>query len=1032
MLVRFAPRSDGRQQAKAERLQLLSSLGGAILKRDLNAAQGLCLIELPVGLSVEDALKLYNKSDDILYAEPDYRLELAFTTPNDNRFNELWGMHNTGQTGGTADADIDAPEAWDIATAADSVIVAVIDTGVDYNHEDLSPNIWTNQTELNGDPNVDDDNNGYIDDVRGWDFFAEDNDPMDYYGHGTHCAGTIGSVGNNAKGVTGVCWNMKLMALQVSHFDQEGWGIWASNAAEAIKYAVDNGAKVLSNSWGGSTDIQSLRDAVEYSQDAGVLFIASAGNDGVDNDYNPHYPSSCGLDNIISVMATDHNDERSIWSPVRSSNWGQTSVDLAAPGSDILSCLPGNNYGYASGTSMAAPYVAGACALVWAANPGMNHWQVKEHILQSVDRPQSLEGLCVSEGRLNLYNALTYIPPFELSKEDSLEGSCLPTRGEIIYTINYKYIWNDPNDPNAPTSPGDPTEVKIIDFLPEEVTFDDWASDNGVYNEPNHAVVWNIGSLAPGAKGSVQLKARTNQRVLPAGMIANWCKMRGKIGQYNYSETSKLSTAVCDCSRCGEVVYVDKNVAVPGDGSSWSEAFDNLQNALAAVYPCDEIWVADGTYKPTTNPGDPNATFTLGRAVSLYGGFAGGESHRYERNWLDSPTTLSGQINANNVNYVVTLFDTNSIPSTAVDGFVITGGTIAGIYCPQGAPVIQHNRVTNNIRGILCADNAAAAIRNNWIYGNAEGIRLDGAGSETIIRNNTIVYNSGIGVNRISGSEPIITNCIFWGHPGANNLAGCSASFSCLEDPNNCRSGSNGNIIGCDPKFHDVGVFDYHLAYNSPCIDKGNPDRAYGPYFGESDIDHRQRRIASGRVDMGADEYCDIPVQGSGGGEITPDLYSEDEEAGRVTFKDCAVLAAAWLSDPNDGNWNANCDLVVDDIINLRDLNEFVADWLELACWTTPLASEIDFMIQAGGGGGMMSMGMAGGGEAAAVMAVEGGLAAETSVVYSEQESIDVDIDAIVDWLEGLWQQDEEIRSTTSEADWQAFVDSVKSATGGW
>jgi hypothetical protein len=172
---------------------------------------------------------------------------------------------------------------------------------------------------------------------------------------------------------------------------------------------------------------------------------------------------------------------------------------------------------------------------------------------------------------------------------------------------------------------------------------------------------------------------------------------------------------------------------------------------------------------------------------------------------------------------------------------------------------------------------------------------------------------------------------------------------------------------------------------------------------------------------MGADEYCSIS-------ESNPaDLYNMEEfEAGRVTFKDCAVLAAAWLSDPNDGNWNANCDLVVDDIINLHDLKVFVGDWLELACWTTPLASEIDFMLRGGGAGGFGAM--SGGGEAAAGMVAEGGLEVEISVIFSEQESIDVDIDAIVDWLEGLLQQDEEIRSTTSEADWQTFIESVRIA----
>jgi hypothetical protein len=503
------------------------------------------------------------------------------------------------------------------------------------------------------------------------------------------------------------------------------------------------------------------------------------------------------------------------------------------------------------------------------------------------------------------------------------------------------------------------------------------------------------------------------------------------MGPQHYEKPLEIGTNICDCSCGGEVIHVDKNVGVPGDGSSWQQAFASLSDALAAAWPCDEVWVADGTYYRTAVGTDPNAAFVVPASMSVYGGFAGSEQHRYERNWLANETILSGQDSPHNTDYVVRVGADTAMVDSVLDGFVIQDANGPGVYTAGGPTVIQHNKITNNIWGILCVHGAAPAIRNNWIYGNAEGIRLEleQAGS-AVIRNNTIANNSVVGVKRVSGPQPVITNCIIWGHPSANNLAGCSATYSCLEDPNNCRSGSSGNIIGCNPQFHDVGAFDYHLAYNSPCKDAGDPDNTYGPYFGESDIDHQQRR-ADGNddgivvVDMGADEYCSS-------GSNPADLYNEQEfEAGRVTFKDCAVLAAAWMSDPNDGNWNANCDLVVDNVINLCDLNEFVADWLEQACWTTPLASEIDFMIQAGGGGGMMSMGMAGGGEAAAVMAVEGGLAAETSVVFSEQESIDVDIDAIVDWLQGLWQQEEEIRSTTSEADWQAFVESVKSATGG-
>jgi parallel beta-helix repeat protein len=1029
LIVRFAPKIDSKQRTPAERSEILSSICGASIEHSYKLVPDLTVVKLPAGMTVNDGLKTFNRIPGIMYAEPNYKIRLDSTFPNDPSFPQLWGLHNTGQShpaegggnsSGTPDADIDAPEAWDIITHANDVIVAVIDTGVDYTHPDLAANMWVNEAELNGTTGLDDDGNGYIDDVYGYDFCNNDGDPKDDRFHGTHCAGIVGAVGNNSVGVTGTCWNVKIMAIKWLGMLGSGW---IADAIEGIEYAVDMGAKVLSNSWGGGPYHQGLKDTIAAAGEQGVFFVAAAGNDGKNNDDSLDYPSSYDLDNIISVMATDHNDERSVWGPGSSSNWGQTSVDLAAPGSDILSTFPTymtyamSEYGFSThyetigGTSMAAPHVAGACALVWSANPGMNHWQVKEHILQSVDRLQSLESLCVSEGRLNLHNAFTYIPPFELSKEDSLEGSCLPTRGEIIYTINYKYIWNDPNDPNAPTSPGDPTEVKIIDFLPEEVTFDDWASDNGVYNEPNHAVVWNIGSLAPGGKGSVQLKARTNQRVLPARMIANWCKMRGKIGQYNYSETSKLSTAVCDCSRCGEVVYVDKDVAVPGDGASWQDAFSDLQTALAAAYPCDEVWVADGTYYRESIPADPNAAFVVPANLSVYGGFAGGESHRYERNWMENATILSGSAEPSDVNYVVRIGDPNAVIVSVLDGFVIQDASGPGVYTAGGLTVIQHNKFTNNIWGILCVHDAVAAIRNNWIYGNAEGIRLDGAGSETVIRNNTIVGNSGVGIRRISGSEPIITNCIIWGHADANDLQNCWATYSCIQDSNDPTPLPPYYNTNQNPLFVNQSIDDYHINLSSPCIDRGDPNNPYGPYFGESDIDHCQR-IAGGRVDMGADEYCS--------NESSPaDLYTEGTSLGKVRFEDYAVLADAWLTEPGE---NDPRDLNGDGQIYLQDLWVFAGSWLWQACWTTPLASEIDMMRQAGGESMMAGMGAAG------EVIAEGGLAEETSAVFTEQESIDVDIDAIVDWLEGLWQQDAEIRQTMPEADWQTFIESVKSS----
>ncbi len=249
LIVRFAEDIKGQSITSERKIELLSSLGGANIENEFRIVPGLSVVQLPAGMTVEQALPMFNKANGILYAQPDYEIKLLSTISDDPRFDELWGMHNTGQSGGTIDADIDAPEAWDISTGSSEVIVALLDTGVDYTHIDLAANIWVNETELNGSPGVDDDDNGYIDDIRGWDFADDDSDPMDYHYHGTHCAGTIGGIGNNGEGVAGVCWNVKIMALKV--FPNYGETGFISGAIKAIEYAVDNGAKVSSNSWGG-------------------------------------------------------------------------------------------------------------------------------------------------------------------------------------------------------------------------------------------------------------------------------------------------------------------------------------------------------------------------------------------------------------------------------------------------------------------------------------------------------------------------------------------------------------------------------------------------------------------------------------------------------------------------------------------------------------------------------------------------------------------------------------------------------------
>ena len=415
LIVRFAPKAGGRQLNTEEKHNVLSSLASGVrIKREFKIVPGLSVVKLPAGMTIEKALQTLNKTSGILYAHPNYQVQALSTFPNDTRFSELWGMHNTGQTGGTPDADIGAPEAWDIGTGSKDIIVAVIDTGVDYTHPDLAQNMWVNQPELSGITGVDDDGNGYIDDIYGYDFCNDDGDPMDDHYHGTHCAGTIGAVGNNNQGVAGVCWNVKIMALK---FLNSGGSGTTADAIECVEYSVLMGANLSSNSWGGGGYDQGLEDAIDAAGAAGMLFVAAAGNYNENADISPLYPAAYDCPSIISVMATDHTDQKSSFS-----NYGPISVDLGAPGSNILSCQPGGGYQYLNGTSMATPHVSGACALLWSMSSALSGSEVKDILLRTVD--PTLAGLCVSGGRLNLYKAIceTKVPWMRIEPNEGTIG----------------------------------------------------------------------------------------------------------------------------------------------------------------------------------------------------------------------------------------------------------------------------------------------------------------------------------------------------------------------------------------------------------------------------------------------------------------------------------------------------------------------------------------------------------------------------------------------------------------------------------
>ena len=328
---------------------------------------------------------LIQASPDIVHCEPNF-IYHTMLSPNDASFSSLWGM-----------TQISAPQAWDSTHDAGGLIVAIVDTGVDYNHPDLTDNIWTNSGEIPGN-DIDDDANGIIDDVHGINAINGSGDPMDDNGHGTHCAGTIGAVGNNSLGVAGIAWNVQLMGLKFLASNGSGS---TSDAVTAIYYAIDHGADVISASWGGGGYSQELYDAIAAARDAGIPFVAAAGNESADNDSTDSYPANYDLSNVVSVAATDESDDLAWFS-----NFGASSVDLAAPGTHILSTAPGSGYQSLSGTSMATPHVAGALALIKAHNPGDDYLALISRALNGSDQLGSLSGYVRSGGRLNLAQAL--------------------------------------------------------------------------------------------------------------------------------------------------------------------------------------------------------------------------------------------------------------------------------------------------------------------------------------------------------------------------------------------------------------------------------------------------------------------------------------------------------------------------------------------------------------------------------------------------------------------------------------------------
>jgi len=780
---------------------------------------------------LQEVVEAYQNNPNVEYAELNYIVSIDLTT-DDPFYRSQWSLQK-----------INAAEAWDISTGGSQIIVAVVDTGVDYNHRDLQLNMWVNEAELNGIVGQDDDRNGYIDDIYGYNFIYNNSDPADDHGHGTHVAGIIAAKGNNNLDIAGICWSAKIMALKFLGSGGEGT---TADVILALYYAVENGADIISNSWGSNSESNALKDAIDYAYSQGVILVAAAGND---NSNVPHYPA--GYENVISVAATDTDDNR--W-PL--SNYGDW-VDIAAPGVDILSLKAdgtsqGRSYNPStavlSGTSMATPHIAGACALLLSTNPILSHDQLYEILATTVD-PIS-PGVCLSNGRLNLSKAIHAVIPtrgyISLDRDyytlDSIIGIFLADwdlRGQGSQDVTFvtyngdseTVILTETNHPlgvftgtisidlaepniedgkiqvsaskeivvmyfDANDGSGNPATVidsAITDYEPPEVlqvqvdTRGPLAEIKFVINEPASAKIYYGLTCGPPAADFTSVKEDVVMRT------SHTIKLQGL----------SLKT---DYYFCIELVDVAGNkITADNDGLCYSfttpaeflgfyvpSLFPTIQAAINDASDGDTVRVADGRY---TGEGNYDIDFQ-GKAITV-------RSENGPENCIIDCQHYGRGFH----------FHSSEDANSVLDGFTITNGTAerfgGGIRCTASSPTIINCIITGNSAsdyggGMYNCYNSNPTIINCtfsknkseslYILGNGGGMCNSSDSSPTVTNctfiDNSVSYSGG-GMYNHKNSNPIITRCIFRGNSAGRSGGGIINWHSSRPIVTNCKFSRN-------------------------------------------------------------------------------------------------------------------------------------------------------------------------------------------------------------------------------------------------
>jgi Subtilase family/Fervidolysin N-terminal prodomain/Cep192 domain 4 len=606
-----------------------------VRKKIFKIIPGLEVVKLRRGVSVEEAISLFEQIPDVLYAEPNYILHTTANpnitaTPNDPSFGSLWGL-----------TKINAPAAWNITTGNSSMVVAVLDTGIDYNHPDLSSNMWRNTADCNSN-GVDDDGNGYVDDCHGIDVANDDSDPMDDNNHGTHVAGTIGAVGNNGIGVVGVNWNVRIMACKF--FDASGSATTEDAIAclEYVKTMKDRGINIVatSNSWGGGDFSQALYEAIDEQRQSGILFITAAGNGnifgvGQNNDSAPFYPCTYYLPNIICVAASTSTDARASFS-----NFGRRTVHVGAPGNNILSTLPGNSYGSSSGTSMATPHVSGLAALLKAQDPNRDWRALKNLILTGGNTISSMSNT-ISGKRINANGAMTCSTNVVQSRLQPIANTISASPGVPVDLASVNVKCASPNgNMNVTVSPGNST-VTLLD----DGAVSDQAAGDGIYSAQ-----WT-----PSAAGTYTLTFPGNDKVTVN--VAN--------------PTISVTPSSIDFGGVAVGSSIDKNITVKNTGGGI------LAGSASANAPFSII--SGGTYNLS---GGQSQTVNVRFAPTSAGSFA---SNVNFTGGAGASVTVSGfttAVNAITPNPV----DLGSPPSS----FTITGNGFANLGF--GLPAVNFSR----------------------------------------------------------------------------------------------------------------------------------------------------------------------------------------------------------------------------------------------------------------------------------------------------------------------------------------------------